>query len=232
MKKNVKLYIVVWTTLLALFNLIAFVVPSFPTQDKFTPSFWIGYAFITLSFIGQFVCTYITFKSDSADKVFYKIPLIKISYSGLIASCVLGGLCMLLSFLPYWVGAIICALILAANVIATTKVMAAINFVESVDEKVEKATAFIYEMREESESLLARAKTDEVKTVCKKVRDAFKFSDPMSNEALSSVEAEIKNHFGLLYDAVKTGETDVVSSESEEVLALITERNNKCKRLK
>ena len=68
----------------------------------------------------------------------------------------------------------------------------AIDLVANVDAKVEKATAFIYEMREESESIFARAKTDEAKAVCKKVRDAFKYSDPMSNDALATIEAEIQ----------------------------------------
>ncbi len=232
MKKNFKLYVVVWASLLALFNLITFVIPSFPAQDKFTPSFWIGYVFITLAFAGQFVCTFISFKSNSLEKVFYKIPLIKIGFWGLVASFIVGSVCMIISFLPYWLGVIICAIVLVVNIIATVKVMTAINYVESVDEKIKTATAFIYDMREESQSLLARAKTEEVKAICKKVSDAFKFSDPMSNDGLTSVEAEINEHFKLLYDAVKSGNMEVVNSESEEVLALITERNNKCKRLK
>lgn len=232
MKKNFKLYIVVWASLLALFNLITFVIPSFPEKDKFTPSFWIGYVFITLTFIGQFICTFISFKSNSIEKVFYKIPLIKIGFWGLVASFIVGSLCMIMSFLPYWVGVIICAIVLVVNIIATVKVMTAINYAESVDEKIKTATAFIYDMRGESESLLARAKSEEVKAICKKVSDAFKFSDPMSNDGLTSVETEIKEHFRRLYDAVKSGNIDVASLESEEVLAFITERNNKCKRLK
>ena len=47
------------------------------------------------------------------------------------------------------------------------------KLVKEVDKKIETATAFIYEMREESESVFARAKTDEVKAASKKVRDAF-----------------------------------------------------------
>ena len=106
------------------------------------------------------------------------------------------------------------------------------DFVQ-VDAKVETATAFIYEMREESESLFARAKADDGKAViCKKVRDAFKFSDPMSKSDLDVVEAEIKTHFDLLKKAIVEGKMDVATAESDELLALISERNNKCKKLK
>ena len=50
MKKNFKSYAIIWAIGLGIFNLCAFLVPS-PT--KFTPSFWLGYAFITIAFILQ-----------------------------------------------------------------------------------------------------------------------------------------------------------------------------------
>ena len=54
----------------------------------------------------------------------------------------------------------------------------------------------------------------------------------MSNADLASVEADIKTHFDLLKKAIAEGKMDVATSESEELLALISERNSKCKRLK
>lgn len=87
-------------------------------------------------------------------------------------------------------------------------------------------------MREASESLLARAKTDDIKAICKNVRDAFKYSDPMSNESLIWLEGKIKTYFELFEKAVIEGNAEVVVSVSQELLASITERNDKCKRLK
>ena len=140
---------------------------------------------------------------------------------------------MIITPLPYWVGAIICPFIFIVNLIAVIKAKIAVELVSEVDAKVETATAFIYEMREESESLFARAKADDGKAViCKKVRDAFKFSDPMSKSDLNAVEAEIKTHFDFLKKAIVEGKMDVATAESDELLALISERNNKCKKLK
>ena len=48
MKKNFKLYVVAWTVLLALFNVIAFVSVGWINQEKYTASFWIGYVLIML----------------------------------------------------------------------------------------------------------------------------------------------------------------------------------------
>jgi hypothetical protein len=54
----------------------------------------------------------------------------------------------------------------------------------------------------------------------------------MSNAGLASVEVEIKNHFEAFSKAIFEGKADVVTCEAEELLALIAERNNKCKKLK
>ena len=233
MKKNFKFYALGWFVLLGLFNLLAFIIPAWPTLEKFTASFWIGWGVTIGAFFGQLICAWVAFKEESAKKTFYNISLFTVSYAGLISMFVVAMICIIVTPLPYWIAAIACSAVLIANVIAVAKAKMAIDVVASVDEKVEKATAFIYEMREESESLFVRAKADEAKAViCKKVRDAFKFSDPMSNVELASVEACIKEHFDLLNDAILESNVDVANSEAEELLALIAERNNKCKKLK
>lgn len=233
MKKNFKFYALGWAGLLGLFNLLAFIIPAWPTLEKFTASFWIGWGVTIGAFFGQLICAWVAFKEESAKKTFYNISLFSVSYAGLITMFVVSMICIIVTPLPYWIAAIACSLVLVANIVAVAKAKMAIDVVASVDEKVEKATAFIYEMREESESLFARAKADDAKApICKKVRDAFKFSDPMSNAELASVEADIKTHFDLLKKAIADGKMDVATSESEELLALISERNNTCKRLK
>ena len=232
MKKNFKFYALGWVALLGLFNLLAFIIPAWPTLEKFTASFWIGWGVTIGAFFGQLICAWAAFKEESAKKTFYNISLFTVSYAGLITMFVVAMICIIVTPLPYWIAAIACALVLVANIVAVVKAKIAVDAVLSVDEKVEKATAFIYEMREESESVFARAKTDEVKAASKKVRDAFKYSDPMSHEGLASVEVEIKNHFEAFSKAISEGKTDVVASESDELLASIAERNNKCKKLK
>ena len=233
MKKNFKFYALGWFVILGLFNLLAFIIPAWPTLEKFTASFWIGWGVTIGAFFGQLICAWVAFKEESAKKTFYNISLFTVSYVGLISMFVVAMICIIVTPLPYWIAAIACSAVLVANVIAVAKAKMAIDVVVNVDENVEKATAFIYEMREESESLFVRAKADEAKAViCKKVRDAFKFSDPMSKSDLDAVEAEIKTHFDLLKKAIVEGKMDVATAESDELLALISERNNKCKKLK
>ena len=90
MKRNFKFYVSIWTILLVLFNVIAIVSVGWEGQEKYTASFWIGYAFITLTFLGQIVCAYFAFKAQNLRKLFYNIPLITISFTGLICSFIFG----------------------------------------------------------------------------------------------------------------------------------------------
>lgn len=229
MKKRFHLYIVVWAVLLALFNVIAFVSVGWAGQEKYTSSFWIGYIFITVMFIGQLICSYMAFKADSAKKLFYNISLIRTSYIGLIVSFIVGGLCMLISPLPYWVGVIVCAIVLVANVLSVIKAAAAIDEIERVDTKVKTQTFFIKSLTVDADTLMASAKSEAVKAECRKVYEAIRYSDPMSNEALAAVESQITLKFAELTEAVKSDNEEMVFNISIELLTLISHRNKMCK---
>ena len=77
---NFKYYVGSWIAMLAAFNAIVFVC----ARGNFSTSFWIGYAFITVAFIGQLFCAYLAFKPKNLTKKFYNLPLVTESYTGLI----------------------------------------------------------------------------------------------------------------------------------------------------
>lgn len=232
MKKVFKFYSVIWAVLLALFNVISFISVGWAGISKYTPSFWSGYAFITLSFIGQIVCAYFALKDNDIKKTFYNVSLIAASYTGLILSFVFGGLCMIISLLPYWVGILLCAIVLGINVIVIIKASAVVDIVSSIDEKAKESTFFIKSLTVDAESLMSRAKSETIKAECKKVYEAVRYSDPMSNGALVSIETEITIKFSNFSDAVVSDKFNVASECATELVILIDERNKKCKLLK
>lgn len=232
MKKVFKFYSVIWAVLLALFNVISFVSVGWAGISKYTPSFWIGYAFITLSFIGQIVCAYFALKDNDIKKTFYNVSLIAASYTGLILSFVFGGLCMIISLLPYWVGILLCAIVLGINVIAVIKASAVVDIVSSIDEKTKESTLFIKSLTVDAESLMSRAKSETIKAECKKVYEAVRYSDPMSNDAFVSVESDITIKFSKFSEAVVSEDSEAVVTLAEEIIILLGDRNKKCKLLK
>lgn len=229
MKKVFRFYFLLWLVLLVLFNVIAFVSVGWIAYEKYTPSFWIGYGFITVSFLGQLGCAWVAFRETNLQKFFYNIPLFRVSYAGLIASFVAGGLCMLISPLPYWVGVLGCTLVLAITMLAVNKAAVAAQIVAGVDEKVKSGTHFIRSLTADAENLMAKASPAN-KAACKKVYEALRYSDPMSHYTLAPLEAKISNAFIALEASAMAGED--ISAAAEELCTLIAERNRKCKVLK
>ncbi len=232
MKKIFKIYIVVWVVLLALFNLIAFAAGGFENTDKFTPSFWIGYAFITVAFIAQFICSYVAMKDDSPKKTFLNISLLSTSYIGLFVSFIVGGLCMLIPALPYWVGVIVCAIVFVLHLLAVLKASVAVQAIDRIDEKIQTQTFFIKSLTIDADTLMAMAKSDEAKAECRKIYEAVRYADPMSNAALSGIEGQITMKFAELKAAVEANHTEAVKENANVLLILIKDRNSKCKLLK
>ena len=84
-------------------------------------------------------------------------------------------------------------------------------------------------MTADANTLLPRAKSEPIKTVCKQVFDAVRYADPISNEKLYDIELRMGSTFDKLREAVKTDDTDAAEALASEMLSLISERNQKCK---
>ena len=233
MKKNFKWYALAWALVLGLFNLCVFLVKLPWIEEKYTAAFWIGYSITIVAFIGQLVLAWISVKDNNKKKIFYNISLLSVSYTGLVTIIITSLIFMLaIPVVGGWLAAIVCAVVLVVNIIAVIMAKASIDMVTAIDKKIEKATAYVYGMREDSESLVLRAKTEEIQKACKSVRDAFKYSDPMSSAELAAIEGEITVHFGAFKSAVLESDAEKTTAEGNELLILIKERNNKCKNLK
>ena len=228
MKKTFVNYIASWGVLFVLFNLASFLIPN---VNKFNASFWIGYGFITAAFLGQLACAATVFNEEDKQKVFYNISLYQAGYAGLVATFIAGAICMITP-IPYFVSIILCAVILAFNVLAVLKRKMAVDAVSEIDKKIKTQTFFIKSLTIDAETLMASAKSESAKAECRKVVEALKYSDPMSNDALSSVETQITLKFAKLSDAVSANDEEKIADLAGEVVVLVGDRNKKCKLLK
>lgn len=233
MNKKFKIYAIVWAALLAIFNVICFVIPStVGDYIKYDVTFWVGYISITLAFIIQLGCAFYAFKADTLQKTFYGVSVIKVSYTGLIVMLVFATLVMLVPGMPAWIAAIVCAIVVAFTIIAIVKATAAVEAITKVDTQIKTQTFFIKSLTVDADTLVASAKSEAVKAECKKFYEAVRYSDPMSNEALAGDEAQISIKFAELTEAVNADDAELVASKVNEVLILLNARNKKCKMLK
>ena len=223
MKKTLKSYIGVWAICMLTFNIIAFVVPN-----EMKANFWVGYIFITLAFVGQLFCANIAFKAENAEKFFYNFPLISISFVGTVIMLIVAGLTMAISAIPVWVGIVFCLIILAFTAIAIINASVVSETVSNIDEKIKSKTLFIKMLTADATNLMSKAQTKEAKEITKKVYEIIRYSDPVSSDALSSLEAQITVKFKGFEKAICEN-CENAAAVGEELIILMQDRNTKCK---
>lgn len=228
MNKNFKTYLVIWAIGLAMFNLIAFLVPG---DNRFDEGFFLGYIFITLAYILQLGVGYFTFKEENLSKVFLNIPTIKFSFGSMIITAVVSIITMIAD-LPVWLGAILCFCSFGIGAIATLIAKSAGDIVGGIDDQIKTQTFFIKALTIDMNTLVAQSPSPEVRVEVTKVYEAVRYSDPMSNAALAPSEAQITIKFNQLSQAVLANDVMSVRAFANDMLILIQDRNNKCRLLK
>ena len=234
MKNNFKFYALIWAILLAVWCTIVFLVrPIIPGYViNYDARFWLAFVFIVAAFIGNLVCAYLAFKAENLKRMFLNLPLVTVSWSALVVMLVVGSALMLIPNCPSLIAAIVCIIVLSFNAIAVIKAAWAADTVNKVDEKVKVQTAYIKNLTVDAEGILALAKSNAVKAECKKVYEAVRYSDPMSNEALSVIEAKITVKMDEFTSAVNADDAEKVKEIADEIVILISDRNKKCKTVK
>ena len=238
MKKLFKQYVIIWAILFAVYNAIVFlIIPDTVeiqgvTLSKYAGSFWPGYIGIIIAFFGNLFCSKMFFDSNSPDKAFLNMPLLRLSWGCLIVTMIVGTLTMAIIDLPNWIGALLCILLLAFYAIAVVKASVASDVVEEIDNKVKAKTSTMKLMIADAEAALSNAKSEELKAEAKKVYEALRYSDPMSNDALSAIEGRIADKLLAFNEAVSGSDEAKAKTLAEEICTLVNDRNVKCKVLK
>lgn len=221
MKKKGMAYAVL-AIVFALINVIAFAVPT----EK-TSTFWIAYAFTAVAFLAQIVVWQFSFKSDDKLKSkFLGIPIISVGVTYLVIQIIAFAVFLIFPTIPSWIAIIVCAVITGVSAICLIGTDIARKEIDRVEKKVGKKVFYIKLLQIDVEMLAKNEADANIKEALKKLAEKIRFSDPMSDEALVDLEAEITAKVKELKTAEnKAGIITVLDS-------LITERNKKAKLLK
>ena len=222
MKKNNLMSYLALGIVFALFNVIAFVIPT----DK-TATFWTAYVFSVISFAVQIPLWKIAFeKKDTLKSKFLGIPVIHVGITYLIIQLIAFAVFMIFPTLPAWLTVVVCAIILTISALCAIAGQAGANEISRVEEKIKVKRAFIQFLQTDIEMLVESETDAETKAALSKLAEKVRFSDPMSHEMLGELESII---------SAKVDEMKTVADKKDliaEVTTLLTERNKKCKILK
>ena len=222
MKKNKGMAYAVLAIVFVLFNVIAFAVPTAKTS-----TFWIAYVFTAIAFASQIAIWKFAFKgADTLKSKFLGIPLISVGITYLIIQLIAFAIFMAFPIAPTWIAIVVCALILAISAISLIGTETGREEINRVEEKVEKKVFYIKSLQVDIEMLASDETDADTRATLTKLAEKIRFSDPMSNEILAELEAEITAK-------VKELKTAENKAEIIKVLdSLLLERNKKAKLLK
>ena len=229
--KHIKNYAILWTVLIILYNLVCLLTTNERYGiSKFSGSFWVGYGFITASFISHLFYAFFAFGEKNKEKRVLNIPLLIISFVELGFMVIIGVLCMTTPFLPYWVGIIVCYAVLAFSVIFLLSAKVTGEKVANANIVLNAKTSSMRGMVDKAQELVIGSKTPEIKSMVAHLYDAIRYSDTISSEETKIDEMRISDGLEDLENMIQNAtDSEKIQQKVDALLLLVEKRNNKCK---
>lgn len=229
MKKNLVREIVLAALALAVFLVLALVIPF-----EHTKLYWTAFAFSLFAVLMQIVTIGLAFhKGETYKSKFYGFPIARLGVIYLIVQMLLGFLGMALGDrVPLWCGALCYVLLFAAFVVGLVGADAARDFVEAQDEKVKVAQGSMLLLQSKAAALAGACDDAETKTYLQKLAEDFRFSDPMSSDATSAQELQLSVLLDELQTAITAGDFAAARKTILQTQTALQTRNELCKRSK
>ena len=223
MTRTFKVYFMIWTICFVIFNIIIFISPV--RVNAISGNFWTGYTFIIFAFIGQLACSYIAFKEENIQKMFYNVSLVLVSYISFIALVIAGSLSLINPIMPVSIGIIICMLISGIFAVLVIITCFVIKVVSEMDDEIAAKTFAMKSLTANAEQLINKASSEEIKQICERVYESFRFSNTMSDNSAREINEQIQREFSSFENAVNESDLEMAENTSKELITLINKRN-------
>lgn len=210
------------------YTLIVFVLPF-----RKNAVFYASYCFTLLAIAAQIYTTHIAFfKGEGIKSKFYGFPIVKIGAFYLIIQFVLGLLFMALgAFVPFWLPFVLYVLLLGAIAVGLIAADAVREEVERQDVKLQKHVSKMRAFQAKTKGLAEQCQIQEAKQALQELAEAFRFSDPVSNdsERMKELENKLEDDLAALQDAAALLKVEETLGLCQKTRADLAERNRICK---
>ena len=226
MTKNQKRTLIVLAIVLIVFSVLTFALPF-----KMNGLFWLSYLTGVFAIAIQLYVLRIAFSgAESVKSKVYGYPVARIGILYMAAQLVLSLVFMALAAIaPIWIAVVLYVLLFAAAAIGFIGADATRDEVERQEVKVETDTTCMTKLRSQVYPLAGRCADAEAKAALSELADEFRYSDPVSSDALKTIETELETAVAQLQEVVATGDAGEISNACKKVKELLAERNRLCK---
>ena len=222
MKKDTIRGIIALTVVLALYILIAFLIPFVHTA-----TFWVSFVFTLIAFAVVAASIYIAFiKNPDAKSRFYGFPIAKIGVLYGAVQLLAGIVFMALAaIVPAWVAVLVYAIALGAAVIGLISAETVVEEIHLQDAKLKKDVTLMRSLQSKISQIAAQSEDAAIKALA----EEFRYSDPVSSDAIADAETDLAAAVDELQTAYVDGDSEAVVKLCRKASALLAERNRLCK---
>ncbi len=211
---------------LAVFSVISFACPF-----SHTPVFWLSYGMgvFALLVLG---CVLLSMfgTGTTVQSKFYGFPVTRIAWSYAAVQLILSLIFMIMAEkIPVWVPAIVYVVLFAAAAIGLIGVDSMREEITRQDAKLKTDVSCMTTLRSIVYPLADQCADPEAKKALRKLADEFRYSDPVSSEALKPVENDLQVFVSDLQNAVSSGDSAAITALCGKISTVLTERNRLCK---
>ena len=226
MTKNQKRTIGVVIIVLIAFSVVAFALPF-----EMNGIFLLSYIFAVISILLQLYVLRIAFDgTGTAKSKFYGFPIAQVGILYMITQVALSLTFMTLATLaPVWCAVVLYVLLLAAAAIGFISTDAMRDEIVRQDVKLGADVSCMTTLRSLVYPLPEMCSDEAVKKKLQNLADEFRYSDPVSADALRDIEKELEEMVAELQIAVSEDNTVEINSLTVKINATLTERNRLCK---
>ena len=197
--------------------------------------FWLSYIFTVIAFASIIVLTAQLYsKKATLSETFLHLPLFSVLWIYFVVQLI-AGLVLMTGIFSVAISLVVQVVLLCMFAISGASALLGKNIVSAIESRTKENVVTIRSLAIEVQSMSAHCGDAALKGKLAKLAEAIRFSDPMTNGAVSVIDSDIRTRVyslpGMLADPEKCG------GESDALLLLVGRRNSilretKCRDLK
>ena len=222
MKKDTLRLGIITIVVLIAYNFAVFMIPCLKTG-----TFWVSWGFSLLSFgVAGYAIHAGLIKNSDAKSRFYGFPIARIGFIYLVVQVALGGVFMALGhILPWWSATVLFAILLALAAIGLVSAEAVVAQIQQQDSKLKTSVSLMRGLQSKLGQMCVQCDEPALKALA----EEFRYSDPVSSEAIAEAEAALCAAVDALQAAVVEGNAQQIQAVCRQAGAQLAERNRLCK---
>lgn len=226
MRKDMKHGLIALFVLLAVYFLLIFVIP-FPKVAEWR--ICVGFTLIAFA-VAAYTCYVAFLKKPDARSRFYGFPLAKLGF-GYLAFQVIAGVPFMIwgAYVPWWVSVAVFSVVLAAVILGLISVEAVVEEIHVQDVKLKKDVALMRGLQSKVNQMASQCDNPDAAAAVKQFAEEMRYSDPVSSDALTEIEADLSAAVDELQAAIVDGDSNATKQLCRKAAATLAERNRLCK---